>query len=63
MYANSEGPGETARMRRLAWAFAGRLYDEYHELATITQKHTHSQMKHPLTIGSEEIAQMSQLMS
>ena len=27
--ANSEGSGETARMRRLAWAFAGRLYDIY----------------------------------
>ena len=25
MNANSEGSGETARMRRLAWAFAGRL--------------------------------------
>ena len=27
MCANSEGSGETARMRRLAWAFAGRLCD------------------------------------
>ena len=24
--ANSEGCGETARMRKLAWAFAGRLW-------------------------------------
>ena len=32
MCANSEGSGETARMRRLAWAFAGRLYDKYHKL-------------------------------
>ena len=32
MYANSEGSGETARMRRLAWAFAGRLCDKYHNL-------------------------------
>ena len=32
MCANSEGSGETARMRRLAWAFAGRLYDKYHNL-------------------------------
>ena len=30
MCANSEGSDETARMRRLAWAFAGRLCDKYH---------------------------------
>ena len=30
--ANSEGSGETARMRRLARAFAGRLCDKYHNL-------------------------------
>ena len=28
----SEGSGETAQMRRLAWAFAGRLCDKYHNL-------------------------------
>ena len=32
MCANSEGSGETARMRRLAWAFAGRLCNKYHNL-------------------------------
>ena len=32
MRANSEGSGKTARMRRLAWAFAGRLADKYHNL-------------------------------
>ena len=32
MCANSEGSGETARMRRLACAFAGRLCDKYHNL-------------------------------
>ena len=32
MYANTEGAGETARMRRLAWAFAGRLCDKYYNL-------------------------------
>ena len=32
MCANSEGSDETARMRRLAWAFAGRLCDKYHNL-------------------------------
>ena len=32
MFANSNGFGETARMRRLAWAFAGRLCDKYHNL-------------------------------
>ena len=30
--ANSEGSGETARVRRLAWAFAGRLCDKSHNL-------------------------------
>ena len=28
----SEGSGETARMRKLAWAFAGRPCDKYHNL-------------------------------
>ena len=32
MCANSEGSGETARMRRIAWAFADRLCDTYHNL-------------------------------
>ena len=32
MWANSEGSGETARMRRLAWAFARRLCGKYHNL-------------------------------
>ena len=32
MYANSEGSGETERMRRLAWAFAGRLCDKNQNL-------------------------------
>ena len=30
MCANSAGSGETVRMRRLAWALAGRLCDKYH---------------------------------
>ena len=29
---DSEGSGKTARMRRLAWAFAGRLCDKYQNL-------------------------------
>ena len=29
---HSEGSDETAQMRRLAWAFAGRLCDKYHNL-------------------------------
>ena len=29
MYANGKGYGETARMRRLALAFAARRYDKY----------------------------------
>ena len=32
MYANREGSGETARMRRLTWAFTGHLCDKYHNL-------------------------------
>ena len=32
MCANNEGSGETARMRKLAWASAGRLCDKYHNL-------------------------------
>ena len=32
MCANSEGSSATARMRRLAWAFADRLCDKYHNL-------------------------------
>ena len=28
-YASSEGSGETARMRRLAWTFAARMGDKY----------------------------------
>ena len=49
MWANSEGPGETARMRRFAWAFAGRLYvmgwliymnviETYNDLNSLTWK-------------------------
>ena len=32
MCANSEGCGEHVRMHMLAWAFAGRLCDKYHNL-------------------------------
>ena len=32
MWANSKGSGETARMRSLTRAFAGRLCDKYHNL-------------------------------
>ena len=32
MFANIEGSGETARMRRLTWAFAGHICDKYHNL-------------------------------
>ena len=32
MCANREGSGEIAPMRRLAWAFAGRVCDKYHNL-------------------------------
>ena len=29
VWASSEGAGETARMRRLAWTFAARIGDKY----------------------------------
>ena len=29
LWASSEGSGETARMRRLAWTFAARIGDKY----------------------------------
>ena len=29
LWASSEGSGETARMRRLAWTFAARMGDKY----------------------------------
>ena len=32
MCANSEGSGETAQMLSLAWVFAVRLWDKYHNL-------------------------------
>ena len=32
MCANSEGSGETARMRRIAWVIAGCLRDKYYDL-------------------------------
>ena len=37
--ANSKGSGETAWMRRLAWAFAGRLCDKYHNIMSWLFKH------------------------
>ena len=33
MCVNSEGSGETAQMRKLTWAFAGRLRDKYHNIS------------------------------
>ena len=32
MCVNNEGTGKTAQMLRVAWAFAGRLCDKYHNL-------------------------------
>ena len=39
MCANSEGSGETARMRRLTWAFGGRLCDKYQNLMCCLKCH------------------------
>ena len=39
--ANSKGSGETVRMRRLAWAFAGRLCDKLHNLMSLVELDTY----------------------
>ena len=58
MCANSEVSGETVQMRRLAWAYASRLRDKYHNLiswliscteATRTRKHTIRACDHAIT--------------
>ena len=41
MCANSEGSGETARKRRVAWVFAGRLCDEYPNLMSLLRQIEH----------------------
>ena len=53
MCANSEGSGETARMHRLVWAFAGRLSDKYHNLMSwlnwtqyVPTGHSYAQIEH-----------------
>ena len=38
MCANSEGSVETARMRRLAWAFTDRLCDKYYNLMSLKKQ-------------------------
>ena len=45
MCANSKGSSETARMRRLAWPFAGRLCDKYHNLKSWLIKLTQEMKK------------------
>ena len=43
VWASSEGSGETARMRRLAWTFAARIGDKYQiRLTRSICKHTRS---------------------
>ena len=50
MCANSEGSGETAWMSRLAWAFAGRLCDKYHNLMSwFKHQPDHEKMCHMQT--------------
>ena len=44
MWANSEGSDETTQMRRLAWAFAGRLCDKYHNLMSWLKFNISSQL-------------------
>ena len=39
VWASSEGSGETARMRRLAWTYAARIGDKYQIRLTRSNKH------------------------
>ena len=48
MCANSEGCGETAQ----SWAFAGRLYDKYHNLMSWLKFYVHLQFYEVTTPGS-----------
>ena len=41
VWASSEGSGETARMRRLAWTFAARIGDKYQIRLTRSILYTH----------------------
>ena len=46
MCVNSEGSGKTAQMRRLAWAFAGRLCNKYQNLMSwLISAYTHCACK------------------
>ena len=49
--ANSEGSGETARMRRLAWAFAGCICDKYHNIMSWLKHRKHVKIQTPEKIA------------
>ena len=44
LWASSEGSGETAQMRRLAWTFAARIGDKYQICSTRSKLHTVKQV-------------------
>ena len=47
-YASSEGSGETARMRRLAWTFAARIGDKYQ--IRLTRSNYYSWIRSPANL-------------
>ena len=47
VWASSEGSGETARMRRLAWTFAARIGDKY-QIRLTRSKYSYRYMAKPL---------------
>ena len=52
VWASSEGSGETARMRRLAWTFAARLGDKYQIRLTRPNYFSHKFKDRHVGIGS-----------
>ena len=63
MCANSEGPGETAQMCRLAWAFAGRLCDKYHNLMSWLKRQFNLSVNDCLSIFKCRIAPLHEYTS
>ena len=49
VWASSEGSGETARMRRLAWTFAARIGDKYQIRLTRSILQLRNAEKEPIT--------------
>ena len=56
MCTKSKGSGETARMRRLAWAIAGRICDKYHNLMIMWCTQLHHNIFVTLFLGCKLIS-------